>query len=193
MATTEPREAPDAPEAAESRETCPGCYSAVGGVEACYRWHWHAQCPCGRCEARRANASLEDDPGDMGEPPIAVQRQEAAIQGNLRQVLHRDTLVVCDYDAQRTKHSRCGDRLTERYAWLKPGAIVEGDVTYCPACSRRTALKAEVKVQPCTSCGALMYWGVGARGGKMPISIKTGESHFRDCPYAAKHSKRSRA
>lgn len=172
--------------------TCPGCYLAEGGRDACYRWAWREPCPCGRCVARRSNAELEDDPGDMGEPSIEWQRQEAAAQGHLRQVLNRETNVVCDYDEQRKKHSRCGDRLTEVYEWVKPGAIVKADVTYCPACSRRTALKPEVQVMPCRSCGALMYWGVGAKGGRLPISVKTGESHFKDCPNAAKHSRGAR-
>lgn len=180
------RPADESPEAVGA--TCPGCYLAAGGREACYRWAWREPCPCGRCVARRYNAELEDDPGDMGEPAIAVQRQIAASQGTLRQVLNRETNVVCDYDEQRPKHSRCGDRLTPVYEWVKPGAIVEADVTYCPGCSRRTALKAEVQVLPCRSCGALMYWGVGAKGGRLPISLKTGESHFKDCPDAAKHS-----
>lgn len=182
--------------ALEARGTCSGCYLGAGRVEACYRWNWAQGCKCVRCEARRASEALEEDPGDMGEPPIATQRQEAARQGNLRLVRHGETGVVCDYDERRPKHSRCGVRLTREYHWYAPGQ--DGDeappATMCPSCSRRTALEgAGTKVQPCASCGALMYWGVGARGGKMPISVKTGESHFRDCPDAAKHSKRSKA
>lgn len=113
-------------------------------------------------------------------------------QGQLRQVLNLATNLVCDYDERRPKHSRCGVRfLAPEYGWLKPGSVVEGDVTYCEACSRRTALEAAgTKVQPCTSCGALMYWGVGARGGRVPLSVRTGVSHFADCPNAAKHSKK---
>jgi hypothetical protein len=179
--------------------TCRGCYRTEGGGTACYRLSWqHPPCLCEWCAVRRSNgatASLsveEDDPGDMGEPSIEWQRQEAASQGTLRQILNRETLIVCDYDEARPKHSRCGDRLTPSYEWVRPDALVASDVTYCEACSRRTALKPEVKVQPCSSCGALMFWGTGARGGKLPISVKTGDSHFRDCPDAARHSKRGR-
>lgn len=181
-------------------ERCPGCYRGIGRTEECYRFHWQRPpCECGRCVAKRSNAALEDDPGDMGEPPIATQRQEAARQGQLRQVINGETLVVCDYDERRPKHSRCGDRLTEACRWY-PGDAAEAGVpadalpTLCGACDRRTALEgAGTKVQPCTSCGALMYWGIGARGGRLPLSVKTGVSHFADCPNAAKHSKKRSA
>jgi hypothetical protein len=42
----------------------------------------------------------------------------------------------------------------------------------------------------CRSCSALLYWGVTAAGKRVPISLQTGESHFKDCPDAKSFSKR---
>lgn len=42
----------------------------------------------------------------------------------------------------------------------------------------------------CRSCNALMYWGVTPAGKRVPISLQTGETHFRDCPNAQQHTKK---
>ena len=37
------------------------------------------------------------------------------------------------------------------------------------------------RLTTCRSCGAPVYWSVTAAGRRVPISVATGESHFRDC------------
>ena len=46
------------------------------------------------------------------------------------------------------------------------------------------------RVTTCKSCGAGIYWSVSAAGKRVPIALATGESHFRDCPDAARWTKR---
>lgn len=41
----------------------------------------------------------------------------------------------------------------------------------------------------CRSCDAEIRFEPTAKGKLMPVSLATGESHFADCPTAAKHRK----
>lgn len=46
------------------------------------------------------------------------------------------------------------------------------------------------RLTTCRSCGAPVYWGVTAAGKRVPISVATGESHFKDCKDAKSWTKR---
>jgi hypothetical protein len=48
------------------------------------------------------------------------------------------------------------------------------------------------RLMRCRSCSAWIYWAETPAGKRVPIALATGESHFKDCPFASSHSRRRR-
>lgn len=60
----------------------------------------------------------------------------------------------------------------------------------CVRCLNRARLEREGQsVEPCGKCGEPIYFARGAGGGRVPVSARTGESHFKNCPAAASFSR----
>lgn len=47
----------------------------------------------------------------------------------------------------------------------------------------------QTPINHCRSCGAEIVWQRTEAGKAIPVSVATGESHFRDCPQASQWSK----
>lgn len=52
-------------------------------------------------------------------------------------------------------------------------------------------MKVGQDIKQCSSCKAAIYWDYTPAGKRCPFDADTGESHFKTCPNASKHSKKA--